>query len=124
MTFLHRHKAKHKYGAQKISHAGFSFASKGEAALYDMLKLLERAGELTNIKCQDTIYLTDARIMYKPDFRVVGGTSGQYEWHEFKGFETTDWRIKRRLWEHYGPGPLHIWKGSARSMKIVETLRP
>jgi len=114
----------HKYGAKRIDHAGFSFASKGEAALYDVLKVLEKGGELTDIKCQDVVYLTDARIMYKPDFRVLDRKNNRLEWHEFKGFETSDWRIKRRLWKYYGPGPLHIWGGSHKNPTLRETVIP
>lgn len=112
---------KPKYGAKRVSHAGYSFHSKGEAGLFDLLKLMEKAGELSDIKTQDVVYLTEARIMYKPDFRVLT-KAGETEWHEYKGFETPEWRIKRRLWIAYGPGKLHVWKGSGKSLQVVEVL--
>lgn len=122
MTFR---RTPHKYGAKKkISHSGFSFASKLEAALYDQLRMLEMAGEISDIKCQDVVYLTDARIMMKPDFRYLNRVKNQMEWAEAKGFQTTDYRIKRRLWEHYGPGPLHVWGGSHTKLRFIETVKP
>lgn len=117
-------KPKEKYGREKVSHAGYSFDSKLEAALFDQLKLRERAGEISEIQAQDTIYLTAARIMYKPDFKYLNNATGEHEWAESKGFETTDYRIKRRLWMKYGPGVLHVYKGSASRIHLHETLNP
>lgn len=115
---------KHKYGAKKIEYDSHSFQSKFEAALYKWLKLRELNGEIRDIKCQETTYLTDARIMYKPDFSYVNCKTGKKIYAESKGFETSDWRIKRRLWKHYGEGPLEIYKGSASNFKLHETLTP
>lgn len=110
-----------KYGNKKtISHDGYSFSSQLEAAVYHMLKDTFIGCE---IKTQDSVYLTKAKILYKPDFRVTV-SEDSYEWYEAKGFETTDWRIKRRLWIHYGPGKLHIYKGSAKYPLLSETLNP
>ena len=104
----------HKYGASKVQYDNQSFSSKFEAALYQWLKLRELNGEITDIKCQETIYLTDAKIIYKPDFSYylyIKDSAAKKIYAESKGFETSDWRIKRRLWAHYGPGPLEIYKG-------------
>lgn len=114
----------HKYGSSKVEYDNQSFASKFEAALYQWLKLRELNGEIRDVKCQETIYLTNARIIYKPDFSYVDIKSDKKIWAESKGFETSDWRIKRRLWEHYGPGPLEIYKGSAKNFQLHETLTP
>lgn len=114
----------HKYGSKKVDHAGYSFASKLEAALFDLLKLRERAGEIAEIQVQDTIRLTKAEIIYKPDFRFVVVATGLPEWAEAKGLETPEWRIKRRLWLAYGPGPLHVYKGAYNRIKHSETLVP
>lgn len=114
----------HKYRAQRVSYDHHSFASKFEAALYQWLKLREINGEVTDVKCQETVYLTEAKIIYKPDFSYIEVTSGKRIYAEAKGFETSDWRIKRRLWEYYGPGPLEIYKGSHTNFKLHETLTP
>lgn len=119
-----RRNPKNKYGRKKVDHAGYRFDSKLEAALFDQLKLRERAGEIKDIQAQDTIYLTAARIMYKPDFKYFDLASGEFEWAEAKGLETSDYRIKRRLWMHYGPGKLHVFKGAHSRLIHSETIIP
>lgn len=121
-----RRKAKtsEKYGRKKVDHAGYRFDSKLEAALFDYLKLRELAGEIKDIQAQDTVYLTAARIMYKPDFKYLDIATGVYEWAEAKGFETTDYRIKRRLWMHYGPGKLQVFHGGHTRLSLKEILIP
>lgn len=122
--FLRKRPGKEKYGRKKVDHAGYRFDSKLEAALFDELKLRERAGEISEIQAQDTVYLTLARIMYKPDFKFMNNSSGEYEWAEAKGFETTDYRIKRRLWQWYGPGKLYVYHGSHSRLMLKETIIP
>ena len=110
------------YDKIKIDHAGYVFASKLEAALFDLLKLRERAGEISDIKCQDSVYLTKARILFKPDFSYLEGDARVYA--EAKGFETVVYAIKRRLWAKYGPGPLHVYKGSYKQITLFESIFP
>ncbi len=113
---------KNKYRAKKVKHAGYSFASQGERDMFTILKEREDNKELTNLKCQVSVYLTDARILYKPDFSYERDNLTVYV--EYKGFETAPWRIKRRLWKHYGPGPLDIYKKCGRDIYLHETIIP
>lgn len=113
-------KQPNKYKRVKTQKAGKWFDSKLESAVHDKLIEMELAGEITDIKLQDTVYLTDANIQYRADFSCM--RNSVKEWHEAKGFETDIWRIKRRLWISYGPGTLYIWKGSYNSPKLFETL--
>lgn len=120
-----RHSWNNKYGNVKVEHAGRSFASKGESRLYDELVSMERAGVIKDIKQQDSVYLTDARILYKPDYRYLNTTTNALEWAEYKGFETPEWRIKRRLWRYYGPGPLHVYiAGRGGAVELKESIVP
>lgn len=105
-----------------ISHHGYSFASKMERDLFDYLKLLEKAKEISNIKLQVSVYLTEARILYKPDFSYEKENETIYA--EMKGFETAVWRIKRRLWKHYGPGILEVYKTNRSGVYLHETIIP
>lgn len=114
--------ARNKYSNRVVSHAGYSFASKAESALFDIYYLQQKQGLISELKCQDVVYLTDARIMYKPDFTFI--RDGIQWWGECKGFETDVWRIKRRLWKCYGPGKLEVWKGSWKRLSFFETLVP
>lgn len=115
---------KNKYGNVKVEHAGRSFASKGEARLFDYLCLLEKAGECRDIKQQVSVKMTKAKIEYRPDYSAVNTSTGEVEYFEYKGFPTDVWRIKRRLWMNYGPGKLHIWVGNPRDITLSETIIP
>ena len=114
-----------KYRNSKIAIAGRSFDSKLEQNIFHLLNLRLKAKEFKAIQQQDQIYLTAAEILYKPDFKCTGGPEGDF-WVEAKGFETPEWRIKRRLWMHYGPGPLEIWMYDTRfrGPKLKEILIP
>lgn len=122
MSFFNR-KAGHKYGARKDHRAGHSFGSKLEASVFDVLDLRMKAGEIISIQVQDSVYLTDADILYKPDFKVTL-SDGSYVWVEAKGFKTPVWAIKKRLWKVYGPGVLEVWEGSHLKPKLTEVIVP
>lgn len=108
---------------KKISHAGYSFGSKQEAMLFDLIKLEEKAGELKLIATQECVYLSDAEILYKPDF-TVQMKNGDIIYREQKGFVTPVFNIKKRLWKNYGPGVLEIWKLNSGGLYIDEVVVP
>lgn len=112
-----------KYGAKKTEIDGRSFASMLEASVYSILKSRERAGELKILQCQDHVYLTRARIGYVPDFKCET-PSGEVFWVEAKGFEASRWPTIKKLWKHYGPGALEIWKGSHQRPSQVAVIAP
>jgi hypothetical protein len=96
------------------------FASKLEHAVYNLLSLREKAGEISNLKCQGHVELTEAKIVYRPDFTFV--ENGKMTYAEAKGFETAIWRLKKRLWKSYGPGTLYIYRGNYSNPKLDEVL--
>jgi hypothetical protein len=112
-----------KMGNEATSLDGYSFGSKLEAAVYQMLKLRKLGGEIAEIQVQDHIYLTDARIGYIPDFKCTA-PDGSVFWVEAKGYANDRWPMKKKLWKFYGPGPLEIWKGHYRNPKLDETVVP
>lgn len=113
-----------KYNAKRSEFAGRSFASGLEREVYAMLLLMQKAGELLEVQCQDHVRLTAAQIVLIPDFKVTM-PDGRFEWHEAKGIETDAWMIKKRLWVHYGPGKLTIWKRRGKTgLYIAETIAP
>jgi predicted nuclease of restriction endonuclease-like RecB superfamily len=111
-----------KYGSKRVDYDVHSFASQLERAVYIYLKSREQQKEISDLKCQETIYLTKARIIYKPDFSFLEDNIQKYA--EAKGMETPEWRLKRKLWQFYGPGPLEVWKGSANNFVLHETIIP
>lgn len=103
---------RNKYRATKVQYDGYSFASKLEASVFTMLKARENAGEIEVLQVQDHVYLTEARILYMPDFKCMDKKTNIIFWTEAKGLDTPQWNIKKKLWRFYGPGKLEIYKGS------------
>ena len=68
-----------KYGAQKIKIDGIVFDSKKEAYRYGELKLLERAGKITNLKLQEKFELIPAyyETVYTGERYKIGEKKGQ-----------------------------------------------
>lgn len=99
-----------------------NFPSKLESAVYEMLLWRERAKEIKNIKRQHCVKMTLADISWKIDFSFEDNKTGEICFVEAKGIETSDYRIKKRLWAYYGLGVLEIWKGSYKSIYLEETI--
>lgn len=126
MTFFHRRRKtgqQAKIGNEKVSLDGYSFGSKLEAAVYQILKLRMKAGEIKSIQVQDHVYLTDARIGYVVDFKCTTPTDTVF-WVEAKGYANDRWPMKKKLWKYYGPGTLEIWMGSHTKPSLTETIIP
>lgn len=115
---------KNKFGAKRTIHHGRSFASKLEAALYDQLLLLEKAGEIREIRCQHHTYLTRSRINYIADFSAFEFKRACTVFYEAKGYSTPVWQLKLKLWRFYGDGPLQIWGGSYNRLILLEEVIP
>lgn len=88
-----------------------------------MLHFQKRAGEIIEIKVEDHLYLTDAKIGYVVDFRC-SMANGAIHWIEAKGFPNDVWPIKKKLWLVYGPGPLYIYKGTHLRPLLDEVVEP
>lgn len=117
--------SKRKYGEEKVEKYGFRFDSKLEGALYEELKLMEKAGEISELRHHPgTIFLTRARIQYRPDFRFVRCTTGEVEYAEAKGFANDKWPLKKALWRFYGPAKLSIYIGSHKRLVLDEVIIP
>lgn len=107
-----------------MKQSGYSFASQLEAAVFNILQLREKCGEISDIQHQDHVYLTEARICYIADFKFLDKKTNEYAWAEAKGFETPEWKIKLKLWRYYGPGRLYIYKGSAKRVTLTDEILP
>lgn len=115
-----------KYGNRKVTVDGISFDSKKEARRYTDLKLLARAGEISNLERQvkfvlipaqyevverygkdgrrirDAKKLIERECAYIADFTYTD-SSGKYVVEDTKGMRTKDYIIKRKLMLHrYG----------------------
>jgi hypothetical protein len=111
-----------KYGAKKCEYDGHTFDSKFEASVYQVLKFREKANEIQVLQVHASVFLSKARIEYKPDFVCLDMQTDQQFFVEAKGFETPQWRLKLKLWKAYGPGKLEIWKGDYRRPFLFKTV--
>lgn len=94
-----------KYHAKKTILDGMVFDSRREANRYAELKLLQRAGEIKNLRCQVPFELIPSQdgeraVKYIADF--VYEENGKEVVEDSKGFHPKDYIIKRKLmlWVH------------------------
>lgn len=104
----------HKYNAQSITIDGIKFASKREGARYSDLKLLQRAGEISDlelqpefpliindkpVKIRSTGFPNGRRCKYSADFRYIDTRTGRSVVEDTKGMDTTASRLRRAVVE-------------------------
>lgn len=111
---------KNKYNAKRKN----GFHSTAESDLYDYLKLMESQGVIKDIVKQKTVSLTESDIRSKIDFLVTECETEFPYYCEMKGFEGERWIIIRKLWGHYGPAPLKVYRKSHRGIYLSETIIP
>lgn len=118
---------KSKYNARRTVLAGEdrSFPSRLEAAVFAHCRLREASGEIKDLTRYGTVRLTAAAISYKPDAKATYSETGQEFWIEAKGYDNDSrWRVIKKLWAFYGPGPLEIWKKNSKGIYLEETIIP
>lgn len=96
-----------KYGAKKTIVDGHKFDSKKEAARYLELKLLERAGQITELKLQPKFLLIPSQrrsdgvlereAAYHPDFSYVEHGHPVVEDVKSEPTKTPDYVLRRKL---------------------------
>ena len=95
-----------KYNNKKTTVDGIKFDSKGEANRYCELKLLERAGEISDLKLQPRFELLpkqkdERAINYTADFMYQ--EDGETVVEDFKGKETRDYIMRRKMFKYRYP---------------------
>lgn len=96
-----------KHNAKKVTVDGIRFDSKKEARRYQQLKMLERAGEISNLRLQVKYYFevngglvtydSGRKMFYKADFVYHDEMLGQEVVEDVKGQDTDASKIKRAL---------------------------
>ena len=102
-----------KYGNRKTTLNGVEFDSHKEAQRYAQLRLLERAGRITNLRCQVKYILIPAQrdekgkllereCSYVADFVYFDLTQGREVVEDAKGYRTDAYKLKKKmmLWFH------------------------
>lgn len=101
-----------KYKNKKITIDGITFDSKLEANRYCELKLLYKAGEISQLRLQPEFVLIPAfrkngksyrKTVYRADFMYLDKRTGKYIVEDTKGFKTDVYMLKRKLFEHQYP---------------------
>lgn len=110
-----------KYKSCRTKVDGISFASKAEAEYYLELQTYVNDGELKILELQPKVVMTTSLIKYVPDFKIQDKFGRQW-YVDVKGMETPVFKIKKRLWKHYGDGELKIVKKIGKKFKLVETI--
>lgn len=101
---------KSKYRAKITEIDGIKFRSQIEGAYYKRLLLLKRAGKITHFDLHPIFTLTDT-VKYQADFTIYY-PDNTIEVVDVKGFSTTDFKIKRKLFNEFHPlRPLIVIKG-------------
>lgn len=98
-----------KFNAKKTEVDGITFDSKREAERYCELKLLERAGEITELRLQPVYELQPAytdnennkqrAITYRADFEYRDPDRGCIV-EDVKGMELPDFKLKAKLFRY------------------------
>lgn len=114
---------------QRVELDGHSFRSKAEMQMYLYLKSLAQAGEIASkIGHEVKVTLLDGprnmRIDYYADFAVQDLKLGEMVWIEVKGFETDTWKMKLKLWRHFGPGLLRLYRVDWNRLVLDEEVIP
>lgn len=105
-----------KYGNKKTVVDGITFDSLAEAKYYEQLKWLLVNKQIKSFKLQPTFLLQEGfkkngktyrKIEYVADFEVHH-LDGSIEIVDVKGFETTDFKIKKKLFNFKYPHKLSL----------------
>lgn len=91
---------KGKYGNKKDTVNGITFDSKKEAKRYKELLLLQKAGEIGQLRLQVPYELNPGgthSLKYLADFVYVDAKTGETIVEDVKGFRTREYKKKRRL---------------------------
>ena len=113
-----------KYNAKRSQgNDGYSYQSQAERDYHDdVLWPMQQARLISNLARQPQVWLSEARIGYKPDF--VYTENGREVYVDVKGVETDLFKLKCKLWRCYGPAVLRVVKRDGRNWKTVKEIMP
>jgi hypothetical protein len=105
---------RNKFNAKPVHNTvtGETFDSKGEAARYGTLTILQRAGEISDLVLHPKIVLVPAdrkapEIAWIVDYSYTEDGRTVYEDYKPRPFTSRE-HLLIRLWKHFGPGLLLI----------------
>jgi len=99
---------KHKYHAKTTEFDGIKFSSKLEARWYSIIKDMQELKEILFFLRQVPFHLPGG-VIYRADFMLFF-TDGHIEIWECKGFDTPEWKIKKKIVEDIYPIEIKVVK--------------
>ncbi len=130
MNFFRR-KSGVKFGNERRGcQLGHSHRSKLESAVCDLFYLRMKAKEIEVIEVEKHVRVcgpaghicsSAMKVELVVDFKLTR-KDGTYFYAEAKGFQTPEYRIKRRLWIHNNLGMLEVWGGSPSRLTVLEVI--
>lgn len=101
-------KIRHKFNAKPTISDGIRFDSRREAAYYDQLKIMQKVGEVVFFLRQVPIHLP-GNVRFVIDF-LEFRSDGTVHFIDVKGFETEQFKIKKRIAESEYPIEIEVVK--------------
>ncbi|HXK00735.1 MAG TPA: DUF1064 domain-containing protein [Buchnera sp. (in: enterobacteria)] len=98
----------HKFKAKPINNNGLKFSSTLEYNYYNYLNLLIKSGEVVFFLRQVPFHLPGG-VKYVTDYQVFY-SDGMCRFIDIKGFETSEFKIKKRIVESLYPVEIEIIK--------------
>ena len=90
-----------KYGSKRTMVDGVLFDSKAEGAYYSMLKMREKAGEVSAVELQRPFPILGPKgeliCTYKADFCFWDHKADRFRVVDVKGVETSVFKLKRKM---------------------------
>lgn len=112
-----------KYNAEKIKDGSRTFDSKFEYELFNMLKLMERAGEIKNIRHHPAPIRITPSVSWKADFIVFDVKLNKDVIVEAKGFEGERWRVIRQLLNDLSQFDVRVYKKKGNRIFLHEEIK-
>lgn len=98
----------HKFNAKRTEINGIKFSSLLESKYYQYLNLLIKSGEVVFFLRQVPFHLPGG-IKYVVDYQIFN-SDGSCKFVDVKGFETSEFKIKKRIVESLYPIEIEIVK--------------
>lgn len=97
---------RHKYGAKRQEVDGIVFPSTRQAARYLELKLLQSAGEISELSLEPRFELVVKSVLigrYTPDFQYKEKGNRKLVVEEVKGYASRDYVLRKKLFQALFP---------------------
>ena len=114
-----------RYKSRKVKRSWGEADSGTEGDYYELLMLREQAGDIKNLQRQVTVPLHIGKYRHmRVDFRYFDNYLGEMVWDEYKGHETTEWKLKRDMWAAWGPGLYRVTRKIQGNFEHFLEIRP